>query len=57
MLVLYNFYVINKNCVEEVMIELVLVCKFFRVLCIWGINVFFRIELVNMVNKVKKVVK
>lgn len=56
-LVLYNFYVVIRYWVEEVFIELVDVCKFLKVFCIWGINVFLRIEFVYMVNKVKNCVK
>ncbi|XP_068721489.1 F-box/LRR-repeat protein 20-like [Montipora capricornis] len=56
-LALYNFYAINKNRVEEAMIELVLACKSLRVLCIRGTNVPLRTELANMANKVKKVAK
>lgn len=56
-LALYNFYAINRNRVEEAMVELVLACKLLRVMCIRGSNVPLRTELANMANKVKDVAK
>ena len=56
-LALYNFYAVNRNRVEEALVELVLACKWLRVLCIRGTNVPLRTELANIANKVRNIAK
>lgn len=56
-LALYNFYAVNRHRVEEALVELVLACKFLKVLCIRGTNVPLRTELAHLANKVKDATK
>ena len=56
-LALYNFYASNRIRVEEALIELVVACKYLKVLCIRGTNVPLRAELTELANRVKKVSK
>lgn len=56
-LALYNFYAVNRNRVEEALVELVEACKFLKVLCIRGTNVPLRTELAHLANRVKNCAK